>query len=139
MTVSPEPAHVVLVAHAPLASALLACASHVFADASRFVHALDVPADEAPEVTLARAQALLPAGQAQRCLVLTDVFGATPSNIALRWAQQQHWPLLAGMNLPMVLRAIAYRHEDVTAWAQRALDGAHNGVLARNLPQTEER
>ena len=67
--------HVVLVAHAPLASALLACAAHVFPEALSFVHALDIPADEPPEASLARVQALHSSNGLERCLVLTDVLG----------------------------------------------------------------
>ena len=99
--------HVVLVAHAPLASALLACAAHVFPEALSFVHALDIPADEPPEASLARVQALHSSNGLERCLVLTDVLGATPCNIAVRWAQTAGWPVLAGVNVPMLLRAMA--------------------------------
>lgn len=120
--------HVVLVAHAPLASALLACAAHVFPEALSFVHALDIPADEPPEASLARVQALHSSNGLERCLVLTDVLGATPCNIAVRWAQTAGWPVLAGVNVPMLLRAIAYRHEVGAAWVQRAVDGGHNGI-----------
>lgn len=129
MTDSSEPAHVVVIAHAPLASALLACAAHVFPDAPEFVHALDIPADEPPEASVARAQALQAMVGMQRCLVLTDVWGATPGNVALRWAQGPGWPVLAGANLPMLLRSIAYRHEAGGQWVQRAVDGARNGIV----------
>lgn len=132
MTTSSLPGHVLLLAHAPLASALQACAAHVFADAPEFVHALDVPADEPPEQTLLRAQQLAARSAGAACLVLTDVWGATPSNVAQQLAQAQGWPLLAGVNLPMLLRAIAYRHEALAPWAQRALDGGHNGLLLRS-------
>lgn len=129
MTDSPETAHVVVIAHAPLASALLACAAHVFPDAPKFVHALDIPADEPPEASVARAQALQAMVGMQRCLVLTDVWGATPGNVAWRWARGAGWPVLAGVNLPMLLRSIAYRHEVGEQWVQRAVDGARNGIV----------
>lgn len=129
MTDSSESAHVVVIAHAPLARALLACAAHVFPDAPGFVHALDIPADESPEASMARAQALQTTVDMQRCLVLTDVWGATPGNVALRWAQGPGWPVLAGVNLPMLLRSIAYRHEIGEQWVRRAVDGAHNGIV----------
>lgn len=129
MTDSVAPGQVVLMAHAPLASALLACAAHVFPEAPSFVHALDIPADETPEASATRAQALQVAMGLERCLVLTDVLGATPCNIAVRWAQSTGWPVLAGVNLSMLLRAIAYRQEEGAAWVQRAVDGAHNGIV----------
>ena len=132
MTASSSPGHVLLLAHAPLASALQACATHVFADAPEFVHAVDVPADEPPEATLQRALQLAARSAGAPCLVLTDVWGATPSNVAQQLAQAQGWPLLAGVNLPILLRAMAYRHEALPQWAQRALEGGHNGLLLRD-------
>ena len=63
-------------------------------------------------------------------LVLTDVLGATPSNIAQRLVEgQAQQRLLSGVNLPMLLRALCYRHEDLEALPQRALDGGHAGIV----------
>ena len=121
---------VLLIAHAPLAHALRECALHVFADAGDDIGALDVDAHEPPEQTLARAQALRARWGERPVLVLTDVFGATPCNVAQRLADGERTQLLAGVNLPMLLRAITYRAEPLAAMAQRALDGGVRGVVA---------
>ncbi len=121
---------VLLIAHAPLAHALRECALHVFADAGDDIGALDVDAHEPPEQTLARAQALRARWGERPVLVLTDVLGATPCNVAQRLADGERTQLLAGVNLPMLLRAITYRAEPLAAMAQRALDGGVRGVLA---------
>ena len=121
---------VLLIAHAPLAHALRECALHVFADAGDDIGALDVDAHEPPEQTLARAQALRARWGERPVLVLTDVLGATPSNVAQRLADGERTQLLAGVNLPMLLRAITYRAEPLAAMAQRALDGGVRGVVA---------
>ena len=70
----------------------------------------------------------------QRCraasvLVLTDVVGATPCNVAQRLVDDVHSHLLAGVNLPMLLRAWCYRAEPLDALAKRALAGATQGVM----------
>ncbi len=91
---------VLLIAHAPLAHALRECALHVFADAGDDIGALDVDAHEPPEQTLARAQALRARWGERPVLVLTDVLGATPCNVARRLADGEHTQLLAGVNLP---------------------------------------
>lgn len=118
-----------LIAHAPLASALRLAALHVFADAAEHLVALDVPANEPPEHTLARAQAALHSLVPRPVLVLTDMLGATPCNVAQRLNAPQPSRLLTGANLPMLLRAITYRHEPLDSLLQRALEGGSRGVL----------
>lgn len=131
-----------LIAHAPLAQALHACAEHVFPDCAQDLIWLDVPPHEAPAHTLARAQALLsvPAlpdqpdqpdqGAQPPTLVLSDVLGATPCNVAQQLLESHaERRLVTGVNLPMLLRTICYRHEGLDALALRAIDGAKAGVM----------
>lgn len=120
---------ILLIAHAPLAQALRECALHVFPECAQAVIAIDVPPHESPDVTLASAQALLQAHEAQDTLVLTDVLGATPANVAQRLVDDVRSRLVAGVNLPMLLRTVCYRHESLDELAQRALDGGAKGVL----------
>lgn len=118
-----------IIAHAPLASALRECAVHVFPDCAADLLVLDVPPHEPPEQTLAAARALLEPLGAASVLVLTDVVGATPCNVAQRLVDDVHSHLLAGVNLPMLLRAWCYRAEPLDALAKRALAGATQGVM----------
>ena len=62
-------------------------------------------------------------------LILADVLGATPCNVAQRLLTGERTRLLAGVNLPMLLRALTYRAEPLEALAQRALDGGVRGVV----------
>lgn len=123
---------VLLIAHAPLAQALRAAALHVFADAGPDLLALDVPADEPPEHTLARARALLAETAQGDALILADVLGATPCNVATRLLHEAPHArrLLAGVNLPMLLRALGYRHEPLDHLAELALAGGTRGLSA---------
>jgi len=121
---------ILIVAHAPLAHALRECALHVFADAGDCVAALDVRSDATPEQTLAAAKAAfdrLP--RSSGVLVLADLFGATPCNVARRLAEDRPCRLVAGVNLPMLLRALTYRHEPLEELVQRALAGGSQGVV----------
>jgi PTS system ascorbate-specific IIA component len=120
---------ILIIAHAPLATALRECALHVFPDCTREVIAIDVPPDEAPEDTFASAQHLLDVEPGQQILVLTDVIGATPSNVAQRLVQANESSLIAGVNLPMLLRTVCYRHENLEDLTSRALEGGTQGVL----------
>lgn len=79
-----SPTSILIIAHAPLAHALRECALHVFADCGSSVAALDVQPNQPPEESLAQARIMLDQLGTDTTLVLTDVFGATPCNVAQR-------------------------------------------------------
>ncbi len=132
---------ILIVAHAPLASALRSCVLHVFADSSDSVRALDVQPHLPPEESLAQARVLMQQFNEPSLLVLTDVFGATPCNVAQRLVDGVRSKLIAGVNLPMLLRTVSYRHESLDALVSRALVGATQGVIqvAVTAPQFQSR
>ena len=121
--------NILLIAHAPLAQALCDCALHVYPDCESEVLALDVPPSEDPEATLVKAEELMQRLSGEQILVLTDIFGATPSNVAKKLVEGTQIKLIAGVNLPMLLRAICYRHESIETLVQRALAGGAQGVM----------
>ena len=126
----PMNTHLLIIAHAPLAHALRECAMHVFPEVGATVAAVDVQAHDAPELTLAQArEALRSLGESAPTLVLTDVVGATPANVAQQLVDGQEARLVAGVNLPMLLRSISYRHEPLDDLVARALSGGAQGVV----------
>ena len=125
--------NILILAHAPLASALRACAMHVYAECAPSVLALDVLPQCEPEETLRQAQQLVDHKPATGLLVLTDVFGATPANVAQRLVVGRNARLISGVNLPMLYRAVCYRHETLEALAARALAGGTQGVMQVNI------
>jgi mannose PTS system EIIA component len=131
--------HILIIAHAPLASALRACALHVFPDCGAQVTALDVPPNMPPAENVAQARIMLQTQSEKNTLILTDVFGATPSNIAKELTDGIRTRLLTGVNLPMLLRAVTYRHEPLETLVQRALAGGAQGVMqvAVTAPQNQ--
>jgi PTS system mannose-specific IIA component len=130
-----------IIAHAPLASALRQCVLHVFPDNAPGVAALDVQPNMPPEETLAQARIMLAQLGTSHALVLADVFGATPCNVAQKLVDGVHSKLITGINLPMLLRTISYRHESLDALVARALVGATQGVMqvAITAPQNQVR
>ena len=130
-----------IIAHAPLASALRQCVLHVFPDNAPGVAALDVQPNMPPEETLAQARIMLAQLGTSHALVLADVFGATPCNVAQKLVDGVHSKLIAGINLPMLLRTVSYRHESLDALVARALIGATQGVMqvAITAPQNQVR
>ena len=125
---------ILVVAHAPLASALAQAAGHVYAcapeKAAAQLRTLDVAADAEVESMCAAARALI--GQIDRgagTLVLTDAFGATPGNVAARLVEPGRVAVIAGVNLPMLLRALCYREGTLAQTVEKALAGGTQGVL----------
>ncbi len=132
---------ILIVAHAPLASALRTCVLHVYPEAAGGVLALDVPPNEPSEQTQVDALALLAQLHTTNALVLTDVFGATPSNVAQKMVDGVHTKLVAGVNLPMLLRTVNYRHEPLDVLVARALAGGAQCIMqvAVTAPQNQAR
>ena len=130
---------ILIIAHAPLAHALRECALHVFPDCGDNVAALDVQPNQPPEESLAQARILLEQLGTDSTLVLTDVFGATPCNVAQRLVEGRQARLVTGVNLPMLLRTVCYRAEPLDALVQRAVVGGTQGVMqvAITAPQNQ--
>ncbi len=123
---------ILIIGHAPLAQALRQCALHVFPDCESVLAAIDVQPDAAPEQTLAtarQAMAQFAVPGIDGVLVLTDLFGATPGNVAQKLVDGVHSRLITGVNLPMLLRAVCYRNEPLEALVSRAVVGGTQGVM----------
>ena len=135
---------ILIIAHAPLAHALRSCAVHVFPDCEGALAAIDVQPNLPPEETLATARIamdqLTRAGH-KGVLVLTDMFGATPSNVAQKLVDGATSRLITGVNLPMLLRSVSYRNEPLEALVSRAMIGGTQGVMqvAITAPQNQPR
>ena len=113
---------ILLIGHAPLAHALRQCALHVFPDCGATLAAIDVQPNLSPDETLATARIAMEQLRQpgiKGILVLTDIFGATPSNVAQKLVDGLNSKLITGVNLPMLLRAVSYRHESLEALVSR--------------------
>ncbi len=130
-----------IIAHAPLASALRQCVLHVFPDAAACLTVLDVQPNTPSDETLAAARIALTMLDKKNTLVLTDMFGATPCNVAQKLVDGIHLRLIAGVNLPMLMRAVTYRNEPLDALVARALAGGTQGIMqvAVTAPQNQQR
>ena len=128
-----------IIAHAPLASALKAVAQHTFLDCAMPLEALDVPPEMPLEEIESRAREMLARVRNPEALVFTDVFGATPCNVAQRLADGTQVKVVAGVNVPMLWRSLCYAGEPLDAVVARAMAGATQGVMqvATTRPQTQ--
>ena len=124
-------AGILIIAHAPFASALRECVSHIYGGLPARIGVIDVSADCDPAQVVAFAHAEVDRLREENgALVLTDMFGATPANIAGRLASIPDVRVLAGVNLPMLVRAVCYRATPLDVLVDKALAGATKGVQA---------
>jgi mannose PTS system EIIA component len=124
-------AGILIIAHAPLATALRECIAHIYGGCPARIGALDVLPDSDPAAVVQQANEEIERLREENgALVLTDMFGATPSNIAARLATLPQVRVLAGVNLPMLVRSVCYRATPLDTLVEKALAGAANGVQA---------
>ena len=129
-----------IIAHAPLATSLKAVAGHTFPDCVPAIAALDVTPQMTADEAEARARDLLAALGTEQTLVLTDVFGATPCNVAQRLGDDPaRIRVVAGVNVPMLWRTLCYSDSTLDAMVSRAVAGATQGVMqvASSRPQNQ--
>ena len=128
-----------IIAHAPLASALRAAAMHAYPEAGQAIAVYDVPPGASTEAYQTEAAERLARLACAETLILTDVFGATPCNIARSLAERPGVRVVAGVNVPMLWRALNYRDKALDDMVALALAGASQGVMsvAVSRPQNQ--
>lgn len=120
---------ILLVSHGAFGESLIHCASHVLGKRPLYVRQVGVTVHDDPEEILPVAEDLIRfLDQGQGVLVMTDIYGATPSNIAARLLKPGSVEGIAGVNLPMLIRALTYRAEPLETVVAKALSGGTEGV-----------
>lgn len=122
-----------IIAHAPLASALKECAAHVYSCDSRMqerIVAVDVAADADTKSISEAVAARLPRGDADEghALVLTDLVGATPSNIAESLLKYEDVVVVTGVNVPMTLTALCHSDEPFDELVRLVVDAGLTSI-----------
>jgi len=122
---------ILLLTHESMGEALIATARHILGRSTLKLDAFAIPpgsdVDQALSDTAARVRAL---DSGDGVLVLTDVYGATPSNVAERLhglGLDIH--RVSGVSLPMLLRVLNYPEQPLLELAQTAANGGRTGVV----------
>lgn len=120
-----------LITHQPIGAALVRVAAGILGGQPRGVEALEVVNDMSCELVLADAERRIARlDQGDGVLVLTDLYGSTPANVAVALlAEHERVRVIAGVNLPMLLRALNYAALDLDVVTEKALHGGRDGVL----------
>jgi PTS system ascorbate-specific IIA component len=118
-----------IIAHAPLASALKAVAAHIDAEAALAIEACDVTAMQSQDDVVTDGLAALSRLGDGEVLIFTDVFGATPCNAARRIGERPGVRVVAGVNVPALWRAIGHRNEPIDRVAELSVSGGQQGLM----------
>ncbi|MCX7164477.1 MAG: PTS fructose transporter subunit IIA [Betaproteobacteria bacterium] len=119
-----------LLTHATYGESLIQCACHVLNKRPAQVAQLGLTAQDDPLDSLPLARDMLKLVDSGRgVLILTDIYGATPANLAMKLLEPGRIEGIAGANLPMLLRAIASRDQEMATLLTRTLAGGRDGVL----------
>ena len=121
---------ILIICHENLADSLVQCATHVIGEKLQQVSYLNVYAHDNPEDVVVKARKMISQIDAgDGVLVLSDIYGATPSNIARQLIKLGRVECLVGVNLPMLLRAMTYRNEPLVDMIEKAVSGGRDGIL----------
>lgn len=121
---------ILLVTHGSMGEALLQNVCHVLNKRPPLLAQLGVAAQDDPLDILPLArQMVAQVDGGQGVLVMTDIYGATPANVAIKLLEPGRVEGVAGVNLPMLLRALTYREKGMDIMVAKAVSGARDGVL----------
>ncbi|MBK9447262.1 MAG: PTS fructose transporter subunit IIA [Betaproteobacteria bacterium] len=121
---------ILLITHGTFGEALIQNVCHVLNKRPPLIAQLGVAAQDDPLDVLPLAKLLLnEVDGGKGVLILTDIYGASPANLALKLLQPGHVEGVAGASLPMLLRAITYRNKGMETMIAKAISGGRDGVL----------
>lgn len=125
-----------IVAHGNLGESLIQCATHVLGKRPEALENLDLTACEDPNAMQHKARELLSGlDQGEGVLVLTDVYGATPCNTVCKLVSSGRVEAVAGVNLPMLLKALTYRDQGMPTLLAKAVSGGQAGIFQIHAEQ----
>ena len=124
---------ILLITHNGLGDSLIDCVRHVLGVVPAHLKSLSVLANDDPARKEEEGRALIAElDRGRGVLLLSDIYGATPSNIARRLCQPGRVEGVAGVNLPMLLRVACYCNQPLDELVQRALVGGKECIVTIN-------
>ncbi|KAB2639991.1 MAG: PTS fructose transporter subunit IIA [Verrucomicrobia bacterium] len=119
-----------LITHTTYGESLIQCACHVLNKRPAQLAQLGVAVQDDPLDLLPLAREMIKlVDTGDGVLIMSDVYGATPSNVAMKLLVPGRVEGLAGVNLPMLLRALTYRDKDMETLVMRATTGGRDGIV----------
>jgi mannose PTS system EIIA component len=121
---------ILIVAHGTLGESLSAAVTHVLGSRPPQFANLSVAATDDPAQLLPKARQLVQSlDTGDGVLIFSDIYGATPCNLAGKLLVSGQVEGVAGVNLPMLVRAFTYRDKGMDTMIKKAISGGCDGVL----------
>jgi PTS system ascorbate-specific IIA component len=121
---------ILIIAHGNLGESLIHCASHVMGTRPAQLAQIGVGMHDDPALLLPGAlQLVRELDSGSGVLVLSDMYGATPCNLSCKLMASGRVEGVAGVNLPMLVRALTYRNEPMEVLVEKAVAGGCGGVI----------
>lgn len=126
-------AALLLVSHKGIASNLLATAASIINDMPGNMAYIEIPMDASVDTMKQNIQKKIDEfNPDQDILILTDIYGGTPSNIASCFVTNKHTRLVSGLNLAMIIKAINYRDLPLAELVDKIIVGGHQSIAQHN-------
>ncbi|HYN53758.1 MAG TPA: PTS fructose transporter subunit IIA [Methylotenera sp.] len=124
---------ILIITHGSLGESLLSCAKHVIGKEPEQLAFLAVSNFDDPNGLFPEALTMVKSlNSGDGVLVLSDMYGATPCNTVGKLLQPGVVEGVAGVNLPMLVRTLTYRHEPLLTLVEKAVSGGREGVVHFN-------
>ncbi|MBL8309282.1 MAG: PTS sugar transporter subunit IIB [Burkholderiales bacterium] len=121
---------ILIIAHGNLGDSLIGCMTHVLGKRPDGIAAMQVAGTDSPRELVPSAQRMVAAlDEGDGVLIITDIFGASPSNLACKLLIAGKVEAVAGANVPMLIRAITYRSRGMDMLLKRVVSGGCEGVF----------
>ena len=121
---------VLIIGHDTLPESLAQAAAHVLGARPTQFEVLSMSCDDDPLDVLPRARAAIAKlDTGEGVVIFSDIYGATPCNLVGKLIDPGRVEAVAGVNLPMLVRAFTYRAKDVDTMVKKAVSGGCEGVL----------
>jgi len=121
---------VLIIGHDTLPESLAQAVTHVLGSRPAQFDVLPMSCDDDPSTVLPRARAAVARlDSGDGVLVFSDIYGATPCNLVGKLIEPGRVEAVAGVNLPMLVRAFTYRGKDLDTMIRKAVSGGCEGVL----------
>lgn len=121
---------ILVITHEDLGESLIRCATHILGAKQPQLMHINVSVQDEPELVVNKARGFVnKLNSGDGVLVLSDIYGATPSNIACKLIIPEKVACISGINLPMLLKSITYRMVPLSVVIEKTLSGGKDGVM----------
>ncbi|MHB1941735.1 MAG: PTS sugar transporter subunit IIA [Acidiferrobacteraceae bacterium] len=121
---------ILILAQKDIGTGLVRAVEHVLGSCPPYLAAFPVNYDQPPEqLAVAMEHEVAKMDSGDGVLILADIYGATHINVACRILSHGRVELVAGVNLPMVIRVLNYRSLKMHDLIDKALKGGTEGIL----------